>query len=209
MTRHHRALRCLALPAISLLSSTAVAAPATPSLAQAQTAMDRMFDDAIADRPASDSSRLVAAAFRPRLQALNSCIPLADAATPTVDCIVTAQAGPEPVHRLLRFNRVQDQWALQAEQRGLPVPAPPLPRVRELLRASFAARMAAATDARTRTELERASRSAEVFKVEGCDVGDEAPVIECQVSAGVGTEHGQQRMAFTWARGRWESAPQP
>ncbi|WWW35024.1 hypothetical protein V8017_19390 [Stenotrophomonas rhizophila] len=101
-----RRTRFLLLPALLLALPVAHAAVSDPTLAQAQAAMDRLFDEAIADRPASDSSRLVAEAFRPRLQAVSGCLPVTDAGPPSMDCIVTAEDGGDAVHRLLRFSQV-------------------------------------------------------------------------------------------------------
>lgn len=197
-------LLLLALPAVACAAPPASAA--APTLAQAQTAMNQLFDAAIADRPASDSSRLVAEAFRPRLQALSGCLPVTGTELPSVDCIVTAQAGPEPVHRLLRFSQVQGQWALQYAQREVPVPVPPQARVQVLLRESFAARATREGDAAARAALEHSQHSAEVVQVGPCALGDDAPVIECQVSARSGDEQGDLRMAFTWVDGQWQNA---
>lgn len=203
-----RRLRRVALPALTLLSAplAMAAAPPGPSLAQAQQAMDRLFDAAIAERPASDSSRLVAEAFRPRLQALSGCLPAADAVAGSVDCIATAQAGAEAVHRLLRFRPEQAQWALGMDSRQLAVPVPPQARVQVLLQQLIAARAARAPDRQGRTAMLAAAREAAVFSVTGCAVGDEAPVIECQVDATVGGERGQETMAFTWVEGDWANA---
>ncbi|MCF7751850.1 hypothetical protein KQ945_13915 [Bacillus subtilis subsp. subtilis] len=198
----------LALPAFAWATAGATA-PEAPTLQQAQAAMDHLFDQAIADRPASDSSRLVADAFRPRLQALSSCLPVAAATVSTVDCIATAQAGPEAVHRLLRFSVVHDQWTLDYAQRSIPVPVPPTARVQVLLRATFSARLARETDPVLRADIAQAARTAEVFGVEDCEVGDDAPVIECTVSAGAGGERGQQTMTFTWEDGQWQNAAPP
>lgn len=207
MTRRRLPPLRSALPVLALLAAPAIAATlAGPSLAQAQAAMDTMFDAAIADRPTSDSSRLVAEAFRPRLKALSSCLPVAGTTSPTVDCIVTAQAGPEPVHRLLRFSLVQAQWTLAGEQRNLPVPVPPVARVQVLLREQFRQRLARSDHAQIRRELEYAAGAAEVLAVEDCEIGDEAPVIECEVTATAGDERGQQSMAFTVVNGAWENA---
>lgn len=211
MTAHYRLLRCLALPAIALASASAVAAaaaPPAPTLQQAQAAMDRLFDQAIAERPASASSQLVAEAFRPRLLALSGCIAPADAGLQTIDCIATAQAGPEPVHRLLRFTHADGQWSLllAREQRNLPVPVPPVARVQVLLRESFAAQRAAEKDPQARAALEQSMRTATVLGVEQCEVGDAAPVIECRVSATAGDERGDLTMAFTWVDGQWQNA---
>jgi hypothetical protein len=169
--------------------------------------MDALFDAAIADRPATDSSRMVAEAFRPRLLAVSSCMPLNGAAVPTVDCITTAQAGPEPVHRLLRFTHAQGHWTMPIDQRHLPVPVPPTDRVQVLLRGDFAARAAQDTDTTARADLLAAARTAEVVGVAACSVGDEAPVIECQVDATVANERGRQTMAFVWVDGQWQNAP--
>lgn len=208
MTRRRPALRHIALAALVLLPLAAsAAAPALPTLAQAQSAMDALFDAAIADRPATDSSRMVAEAFRPRLLAVSSCMPRTGAAVPTVDCITTAQAGPEPVHRLLRFTHAQGHWTMPIDQRHLPVPVPPTDRVQVLLRGDFAARAAQDADNTMRADLLAAARTAEVVGVEDCSVGDEAPVIECQVDATVANERGRQAMAFVWVDGQWQNAP--
>src|SRR6185437_8089137 len=75
MMLSHRLRRCLALSALLPCAVASAGSAVVPSLQQAQAAMDGMFDHAIADRPASDSSRLVAETFRPRLQTLDSCAP--------------------------------------------------------------------------------------------------------------------------------------
>jgi hypothetical protein len=206
--------RCPRFPPLAALPMLLMALPAAqaagmpdPTVAQAQAAMDRLFEEAIAERPESPTRRLIADAFRPRLLALSGCLPAADAAVPSVDCIGSAQAGPEVVHRLLRFSRVGEAWELQYAQRALPVPVPPLARVQVLLRERFAARLAREQDAGTRQELALAMREAEVFGVQDCAVGDDAPVIECDVSAGAGGERGHQTMAFAWRDGHWVNAP--
>ncbi|WP_411851749.1 hypothetical protein ACLB90_04190 [Stenotrophomonas sp. LGBM10] len=208
MTRHRPTLRRIALTTLALLPLAASAAtPGIPTLAQAQSAMDALFDAALADRPATDSSRMVAEAFRPRLLALSSCMPHSGAAIPTVDCITTAQAGPEPVYRLLRFTHAEGHWTMPIEQRHLPVPVPPTDRVQVLLRETFIARAAQEADAGARADLAQAARTADVVGVDACDIGEDAPVIECQVSARVAGEQGRQPMAFIRVDGQWQNAP--
>lgn len=211
MTRRTRYLLRSTLPALLLALPVAHAAVSDPTLAQAQAAMDRLFDEAIADRPASDSSRLVAEAFRPRLQAVSGCLPVTDAGPPSMDCIVTAEDGGDAVHRLLRFSQVDGSWALlhTQQQRHRAEPVPPTARVQVLLREGFAARLAREQDAGTRADLTLAMNSAEVLDVRDCAVGDDAPVIECTVRAVAGSERGEQTMAFAWRDGQWVNAPQP
>jgi hypothetical protein len=212
MTRRARFLLRSTLPALLLALPVAhAAASPDPTLAQAQAAMDRLFDEAIADRPASDSSRLVAEAFRPRLQAVSGCLPVTDAGPSSMDCIVTAEDGGDAVHRLLRFSQVDGTWALlyTQQQRQRPAPVPPTARVQVLLREGFAARLAREQDAGTRADLTLAMNNAEVLDVRNCAVGDDAPVIECTVRAGAGSERGEQTMAFAWRDGQWVNAPQP
>lgn len=212
MTRRARFLLRSTLPALLLALPVAhAAASPDPTLAQAQAAMDRLFDEAIADRPASDSSRLVAEAFRPRLHAVSGCLPVTDAGPPSVDCIVTAKDGADALHRLLRFSQVDGTWALlhTQQQRQRPAPVPPTARVQVLLREGFAARLAREQDAGTRADLTLAMNNAEVLDVRNCAVGDDAPVIECTVSARAGGERGEQTVAFAWRDGQWVNAPQP
>lgn len=208
MTRHRPTLRRIALASLALLPLAAsAAAPAIPTLAQAQSALDALFDAAIADRPATDSSRMVADAFRPRLLGLSSCMPLDGAAAAAVDCITTAQAGPEPVYRLLRFVYTEQRWTMPVEQRRIPVPVPPQERVQVLLREAFIARAAQEADPAARAELAQAARTADVVAVHACDIGEDAPVIECEVDAIVASERGRQPMAFVWGDGQWHNAP--
>ena len=130
-----------------------------PSLQQAQAAMDRMFDQAIADRPASDSSRLVAETFRPRLQALDSCAPAE--AGDAVDCIATASAGINSRPQLLRLALVAGVWTLP-DQRDVPVPAPPKDRVQALLRERIAAQAQQQADPALRTRYAQAAGTLQV-----------------------------------------------
>lgn len=175
-----------------------------PSLQQAQAAMDRMFDQAIADRPASDSSRLVAETFRPRLQALDSCAPAE--AGDAVDCIATASAGINSRPQLLRLALVAGVWTLP-DQRDVPVPAPPKDRVQALLRERIAAQAQQQADPALRTRYAQAAGTLQVQDVRNCDVASDRAVIECTVRAGDGSEHGEQSMAFVRVDGQWQNAP--
>ncbi|MEG0185186.1 MAG: hypothetical protein RR704_17250 [Stenotrophomonas sp.] len=204
MTISRHLLRCLAVSAL-LPCAPGIAAPgALPSLQQAQAAMDHMFDEAIAERPASDSSRLVAESFRPRLQSLSSCAPAQ--AADTVDCIATASAGINTRPQLLRLARVDGAWTLP-DQRNVPVPAPPADQVQVLLRARIATEAQQQTDPALRARFEQAASTLQVQQVKNCDVDGERAVIECTVRAGDGSEQGEQPMAFVRVDGQWQNAP--
>ncbi|MBN5051932.1 hypothetical protein JY456_16460 [Stenotrophomonas maltophilia] len=204
MALSRRLRRCLALSALLPCVAANAASTAMPSLQQAQAAMDRMFDQAIADRPASDSSRLVAETFRPRLQALDSCAPAE--AGDAVDCIATASAGINSRPQLLRLALVAGVWTLP-DQRDVPVPAPPKDRVQALLRERIAAQAQQQADPALRTRYAQAAGTLQVQDVRNCDVASDRAVIECTVRAGDGSEHGEQSMAFVRVDGQWQNAP--
>ncbi|HED4877942.1 TPA: hypothetical protein R4K21_003775 [Stenotrophomonas maltophilia] len=204
MALSRRLRRCLALSALLPCVAANAASTAMPSLQQAQAAMDRMFDQAIADRPASDSSRLVAETFRPRLQALDSCA--AAEAGDAVDCIATASAGINSRPQLLRLALVAGVWTLP-DQRDVPVPAPPKDRVQALLRERIAGQAQQQTDPALRARYAQAASTLQVQDVRNCDVASDRAVIECTVRAGDGSEHGEQSMAFVRVDGQWQNAP--
>lgn len=204
MTFPRRLRRCLVLSALLPCVAANAASTAMPSLQQAQAAMDRMFDQAIADRPASDSSRLVAETFRPRLQALDSCAPAE--AGDAVDCIATASAGINSRPQLLRLALVGGVWTLP-DQRDVPVPAPPKDRVQALLRERIAVQAQQQADPTLRARYEQAAGTLQVQEVRSCDVASDRAVIECTVRAGDGNEQGEQSMAFVRVDGQWQNAP--
>ncbi len=195
-----------AIGLLALLSCTAAAAdaPALPSLPQVQALMDQMFDEAIAERPASDTSRLLAETLRPRLDSLTSCAPAADSAA--VDCIVTSSTGIHPRPQLLRLAWVGGEWTLPG-QRDVPMPAPSVEQAQALLRARFAVLATQQIDAGERAAYEQAARISQVHAVRNCDLGREAAVFECTVRAGDGTHQGEQTMAFIRVDGQWQEAP--
>lgn len=198
-----------AIALLALLSCTAAAAdapalPALPSLPQVQALMDQMFDEAIAERPASGTSRLLAETLRPGLESLTSCAPAADSAA--VDCIVTSSTGIHPRPQLLRLAWVGGQWTLP-DQRDVPMPAPSAEQAQALLRARFAALATQQTDAGERAAYEQAARITQVHAVRNCDLGREAAVFECTVRAGDGTHQGEQTVAFIRVDGQWQEAP--
>jgi len=195
-----------AIALLALLSCTAAAAdaPALPSLPQVQALMDQMFDEAIAERPASGTSRLLAETLRPRLDSLTSCAPAADSAA--VDCIATSSTGIHPRPQLLRLAWVGGQWTLP-DQRDVPMPAPSVEQAQALLRVRFAALATQQTDAGERSAYEQAARITQVHAVRNCDLGREAAVFECTVRAGDGTQQGEQTVAFIRVDGQWQEAP--
>ncbi|MCK6230412.1 hypothetical protein [Stenotrophomonas indicatrix] len=204
MTLSHRLRRCLALSALLPCAVASAGSATVPSLQQAQAAMDRMFDQAVADRPASDSSRLVAETFRPRLQTLDSCAPAE--AGDAVDCIATASAGIESRPQLLRLALVDGVWSLP-DQRNVPVPAPPRERVQALLRERIAGQAQQQADPALRARFEQAASTLQVQEVRNCEVASDRAAIECTVRAGDGSEHGEQSMAFVRVDGQWQNAP--
>jgi len=195
-----------AIALLALLSCTASAAdaPALPALPQVQALMDQMFDEAIAERPASDTSRLLAETLRPRLESLTSCAPAADSAA--VDCIATSSTGMHPRPQLLRLAWMGGQWTLPG-QRDVPMPAPSVEQAQALLRARFAALATQQTDAGERAAYEQAARITRVHAVRNCGLGREAAVFECTVRAGDGTHQGEQTVAFIRVDGQWQEAP--
>jgi len=169
--------------------------------------MDRMFDEAVADRPASGSSRLVAETFRPRLQTLDSCAPAeAGDAGDAVDCIATASAGIESRPQLLRLTLVDGVWTLP-DQRNVPVPVPSRERVQALLRERIAGQAQQQAEPARRARFEQAASTLQVQDVRNCEVASDRAAIECSVRAGDGSEHGEQSMAFVRVDGQWQNAP--
>lgn len=202
---HRPALHVLALALMLPCANAGAAQPALPSLQQAQAAMHAAFDAELAKRPASDSSRIVAEAFRPQLQALSSCAPAEAAPAGGVDCIAMASAGPNARPQLLRFVVKSGQWQVSPRQ-DLPVPAPSQERVQALLRARIAAQAGSQTDPALRARYQDAARTLEVTQVRNCQLGEERAVIECTVHAGDGRERGEQPMAFVREDGQWQDA---
>lgn len=211
MACRHRFSRGFALVVLPLAGAGAGAATiAAPTVQQARATMDHQFDQDMAELPASDTSRMIAEALRPRLQALSSCVAPADTGgIDTFDCIASAEAGHKTVHLLLRFIHVDGQWTLAPQPRHLPAPVPPIARVQTLLREQLSARLARSDTPQKRVDLASAARTIEVLGVHNCKVGEAAPVIECLVGTVTGNAHSHQTMAFTWVAGQWQNADTP
>lgn len=204
MTLHFSALRPLAL-ALLLPAGTCLAqAPALPTLQQAQEAMDLAFAEQLAKRPRSDSSSLVALAFRPTLESLSSCA--AGTTEGSATCIATGSAGMDSRAHLLHLAWVDGQWTLP-DPRRLPTPAPSRDEVQPLLRAYLATVAARETDPEERARFVLAAREAQVLEVADCEVPHQRAVFECAVTARVGEEDGTETLAFIREDGQWHSAP--
>lgn len=192
MTLSLSTLRPLALALLLPAGACLAQAPALPTLQQAQDAMDLAIAEQIAARPRSDSSSLVAMAFRPTLESLSSC--------------VVGSAGMKSGARLLHLAWVDGQWTLP-DPRRLPTPAPSREEVQPLLRAHLATVAARESDAEERARFMLAVRDAQVLEIADCEVPDERAVFECAVTAQVGDEQGTETLAFIREDGQWRSAP--
>lgn len=206
MTLSLSTLRPLALALLLPTAACLAQAPALPTLQQAQDAMDLAIAEQIAARPRSDSSSLVAMAFRPTLESLSSCAVGSTADTAT--CIVVGSAGMKSGARLLHLAWVDGQWTLP-DPRRLPTPAPSREEVQPLLRAHLATVAARESDAEERARFMLAVRDAQVLEIADCEVPDERAVFECAVTAQVGDEQGTETLAFIREDGQWRSAPAP
>ncbi|WP_255171947.1 hypothetical protein [Xanthomonas hortorum] len=152
--------------------------------------------------------QLMSAIFHPRLTALTGCLPAVDAKPETLDCIVTGQAGLSERHMTLRFVPKGNAWALQHSEKDMEVaaPVPPQDRVQVLLREAISLLLAQENDAAMRTRIQDAARTAQVSSVEHCELGREAPVVECDVIVEAEGKRGTRPMAFALVDGQWQNA---
>ncbi|WP_230620386.1 hypothetical protein [Xanthomonas arboricola] len=189
-------------------AATAGAAAATVSLAQAQQALDAAIADDMAADPQTQGDELMSAMFRPRLTALTGCLPAVDAKPETLDCIVTGQAGPSERHMTLRFVPKGNAWALQHSEKEMEVaaPVPPQDRVQALLRDVISQLLVQENDAAMRTRIQDAARTAQVSGIEHCELGRQAPVVECDVIVEAEGKRGTRPMAFALVDGQWQNA---
>ncbi len=194
--------------ALVCAAATAGAAAATVSLAQAQQALDAAIADDMAADPQTQGDELMSAMFRPRLTALTGCLPAVDAKPETLDCIVTGQAGPSERHMTLRFVPKGNAWALQHSEKEMEVaaPVPPQDRVQALLRDVISQLLVQENDAAMRTRIQDAARTAQVSGIEHCELGRQAPVVECDVIVEAEGKRGTRPMAFALVDGQWQNA---